>query len=127
MIKKFNLLESIIFKNFFNKISSKGKKTKYYKLIFIFFFNFKKKKIKTNIFLSYIISKLKPIFNIFIVKPSKKKKSRKDTRQNKYFPRTLDIIQSATVSVSWFLIPFFFSKNRFYNFNFIIENCFFFF
>ena len=69
------LIYSFFFKNLMNKIRRYQKKS----LTFFFegFQFLKLSRVKFNLFLFLILIKLKPIFNIYRIKPPKRKKIRK--------------------------------------------------
>ena len=74
ILKKKNILNSIIFKKLNNKIFLKGKKYKYLKILVNVWKYLKKKKIKPNFFFFLIIEKLRPIF--FFSKIIKKRRKK---------------------------------------------------
>lgn len=80
-----SLLHSICFKNLVNKVKTFKKKS-----LFFFFKGFhflKLLKIKFNIFFFLILLKLKPIFNIYRIKPRKIKKIRKIKKRAFFKPK----------------------------------------
>ena len=122
------LLYSFFFKNLINKIRRYQKKS----LIFFFkgFYFLKFIRVKFNLFFFLILLKLKPIFNVYRIKPQKKKKIKKIKKRVFFKPKFIEKpFQSFKVSVTWFLIPFFLSfKQINFLFSFhLFLNCFFFF